>query len=154
MQVEIACKAGKPLFLHERDAHRDLVDVLQKFKGQLPPVIVHCFTGTESEAEMYIEMGCYLGVTGFICKAERGKVVRKLLKERTVPLTRLVIETDAPFMMPPLPSRDYGGLNPHARNNEPCTLPLVVKTLAELYNLPVEEVAAVTTANATALFQL
>lgn len=154
MQVEIACKAGKPLFLHEREAHRDLVDVLQKFKGQPPPVIVHCFTGTEPEAEMYIEMGCYIGVTGFICKAERGKVVRKLLKERTVPLTRLVIETDAPFMMPPLPSKDYGGLNPHARNNEPCTLPLVVETLAELYRLPVEEVAAVTTANATALFQL
>ena len=154
MQVEIACKVGKPLFLHEREAHRDLVNVLEKFKDRLPAVVVHCFTGTEAEAEKYIEMGCYIGVTGFVCKVDRGRSVRQLLKERTIPLSRLVIETDAPFMMPPLPSRDYGGLDPHGRNNEPCTLPLVVNSLAELYSVSIDEVADATTANAMALFQL
>lgn len=153
-QVEIACKLGKSLFLHEREAHVDLVRVLQRFRDNLPPVVVHCFTGTEAEAKRYIELGYYVGLTGFVCKPERGKAVRKLLKEGMIPLTHLVIETDAPFMLPPLPAKDYNGLDPRKRNNEPCTLPLLVKTLAELYGVSEQEVAEQTTANAMKLFQL
>ena len=152
--MEIACKLRKPLFVHEREAHADLIRVLERFQDKLPPVLIHCFTGNEREAEVYIEMGYYIGLTGFICKPERGRAVRQLLKDRTIPLDRLVIETDAPFMLPPLPTKDYNGLNPHKRNNEPCTLPLVAKTVADLCGVSVQEVAEKTTANAMKLFGL
>lgn len=152
--MEIACKVGKPLFVHEREAHTDLVKVLQRFKDRLPPVVVHCFTGTVSEAERYIELGYYIGVTGFVCKVERGRNVRQLLKDRVIPLERLVIETDAPFMLPPLPGKDYSGPYPKGRNNEPCTLPLVARCVAEQLGTSIEEVAETTSANAMKIFGL
>ena len=93
-------------------------------------------------------------MTGFVCKGDRGKGVRKILSEGVVPLDRLVLETDAPFMLPPLPAKDYCGMDPRSRNNEPCTLPLVAATVAELYGVSVQEVADRTTANAMALFGL
>ena len=150
----MACRVGKPLFLHERDAHADLVRVLARFERRLPHILVHCFTGTEAEAAKYIELGCYIGVTGFVCKKDRGRNLREVLRRHVVPLSRLVLETDAPYMMPALPSRSYNGLNPGARDNEPCTLPLVVSAIAELYGVAEWEVAERTTANAIALFKL
>ena len=101
-----------------------------------------------------MELGFYIGLTGFICKPDRGSSVRNHLKEGSIPLDRLVIETDAPFMLPPLPSKGYNGMDPHSRNNEPCTLPLVVKTVSELCGVSVQEVAERTTANAMTLFGL
>ena len=157
-QVELACKLRKPLFIHEREAHHDLLMVLKdaesKHPDGLPPVLIHCFTGTEREARSYIQLGYYIGVTGFVCKADRGKTLRTILGDGVVPLDRLVLETDAPFMLPPLPVKDYGGMDPRQRNNEPCTLPLVAATVAELYGVAVEEVADRTTANAMAVFGL
>ena len=131
-----------------------LLDAKSEQQDGLPPILIHCFTGTEDEARKYIQLGFYIGVTGFICKEDRGKEVREILSEGVVPLDRLILETDAPFMLPPLPARDYGGMDPRSRNNEPCTLPLVAATVAELYGVTVQEVADRTTANATALFGL
>ena len=152
--MELACKLGKPLFLHEREAHTSLLRVLARFEGRLPPVLIHCFTGTEAEAAKYVELGFFVGVTGFVCKRERGRELRELLKKGAVPLARLVLETDSPFMIPPLPSRGYAGLDQRSRDNEPCTLPLVAKAVAELYGVSEIEVAERTTANAVGLFRL
>lgn len=132
----------------------DLVRILSRFQDKLPPVLIHCFTGTAAEAQKYIEMGYYIGLTGFVCKQERGKEVRELLKSKAVPLERLVLETDCPFMLPPLPSAGYNGLDEKGRNNEPCTLPLVAATVAEQCGVSVEEVAHTTTSNALSLFRL
>lgn len=68
-QIQIACEMkangeGKALFLHQRDAHEDFVRIMNKYQGRLPNVVVHCFTGTESEALEYVAMGFYIGLTG------------------------------------------------------------------------------------------
>ena len=154
LQAELACKVQKPLFVHEREAYRDVVQILSKFQDQLPPVLIHCFTGTAAEASKYIELGYYIGITGLICKPERGRKVRELLKNKTIPLERLVLETDAPFMLPPLPSADYNGLQDRKGTNEPCTLPLVARQVAELCGVSLQEVALTTTATAASLFRL
>jgi TatD DNase family protein len=80
------------------------------------PAVVHCFTGTAEEAQKYVEMGFYLGwhciqnessfssliigFTGVICNIERGRTLREILKSKAIPLDKLLIETDAPFMLP------------------------------------------------------
>lgn len=66
-QVELACELNKPLFIHEREAHTDMVEILSSHSGQLPPAVVHCFTGLASEAVKYVQMGLYIGLTGLLC---------------------------------------------------------------------------------------
>ena len=89
-----------------------------------------------------------------MCKQERGRDVRAMLKDKVIPLSRLLLETDAPFMTPPLPAMGYKGLDVRSRVNEPCTLPLVAQTVAELCGASLEEVAAVTTANVATVFKV
>ena len=91
-----------PLFLHEREAHDDLISVLDEFQRdggelKLPHIVVHCFTGTSDEAAEYIQRGYYIGFTGTICKKERGAPLRDILQSNIVPLNRIMIEADAPF---------------------------------------------------------
>lgn len=102
----------------------------------------------------YIQDGYYIGLTGFVCKHERGVAVRQMLKDGVIPLSRLLLETDAPFMTPPLPVAGYNGLDARTRTNEPCTLPLVAETVADMCGVSVEEVASVTTANVGAVFKV
>lgn len=64
IQVKLACELKKPLFLHERDAHEDLLQILNKFKDSLPPMVIHSFTGNLCQAQAYLQMGMYLGITG------------------------------------------------------------------------------------------
>lgn len=96
--LELACLSGLPLFLHERDAHEDFVKVLGEFEGRLPPTVVHCFTGSRKQAETYVKMGLFVGVTGTVCMPRRGAQVREALD--AVPIDRLMVETDAPWMHP------------------------------------------------------
>ena len=63
-QLNIACDLKKPLFLHERDAHSEMVDLLERYKDKLPTCVIHCFTGTKEHAIKYLSMGCYIGLTG------------------------------------------------------------------------------------------
>jgi TatD DNase family protein len=63
-QVELACKLKKPLFLHERDAHDEMINVLKKYQDKLPPAVLHCFTGTVDQAKAYLDLGLYIGITG------------------------------------------------------------------------------------------
>ena len=67
-QIQLACRLQKPLFLHERDAHDEMVGLLQKYKdkGNLPNCVIHCFCGTVEQANKYLSMGCYIGLTGEI----------------------------------------------------------------------------------------
>lgn len=144
-QVQLACELRLPLFVHEREAHEDLLRVLAEFgdDGRLPPVVVHCFTGSREEAMVYIERGFFLGFTGFICKHERGRDVRAFLSE--IPLERILIETDAPFM---------GFQRGKQRNSEPAHVVGVAQKIAEVHDVPLEEVCTATTRNAVNLFGL
>lgn len=76
-QVLLACELRKPLFLHERDAHTDMLEILDKYKERLPAAVIHCFTGTGEQAMHYLERGVYLGLTGKIVFASistQGKI--------------------------------------------------------------------------------
>ena len=63
-QVALACELQKPLFVHEREAHTELVSILETFGKRLPPTVIHCFTGSAQHAAKYLEMGFYIGLTG------------------------------------------------------------------------------------------
>jgi len=168
-QVQLACELKKPLFLHERDAHEDMVRILEIYKDRLPPTVLHCFTGTSAQALKYIDMGLYLGLTGFLWKDKTDDGVRSILEKGLLPLDRLLIETDAPFMYPnvrgskiaadikkSLNERSLSFLNRYCtfQRNEPCALPVIVELVAAYMKRPAEEVAIATTINAMKIFGL
>ncbi len=108
-------------------------------------VVVHCFTGTRQALERYLELGCHIGITGWVCDRRRGGPLRELIPN--LPLDRLMIETDAPYLKPHnAPGR--------GRRNEPALLPWVAAQLAELYDTEVQTIGARTAATARAFFRL
>ncbi|HEY3488335.1 MAG TPA: TatD family hydrolase [Gammaproteobacteria bacterium] len=146
-QLEIACAIGKPVFLHERDAHERFLALLTPYLAKLPKVVVHCFTGTQSQLENYLELGCYIGITGWICDERRGRQLLDFIG--IIPPDRLMLETDAPYLLP----RDLKPA-PRSRRNEPCYLPHIAATVAAAVGKPVAQVAAETTATAQEFFNL
>jgi TatD DNase family protein len=104
MQLQIAADTGKPLFLHQRDAHADFMARCSNFDGRLGPAVVHCFTGTREELFDYLDQDWYVGITGWLCDERRGLHLRELVKH--IPANRLMIETDAPYLLPRTVSRN------------------------------------------------
>ena len=102
-QVRLACELGKPLFLHERDAHVDFLAVLDEeltsaspgTSAAPPRCCVHCFTGTEVELRSYVERGFYIGITGWITDPRRGQHLLDLVSE--IPIDRLMIGEEGPL---------------------------------------------------------
>jgi TatD DNase family protein len=138
---------GKPLFLHQRDAHADFMAMMKDFDGRLGPAVVHCFTGTREEMFDYLDNDWYIGITGWLCDERRGQHLRELV--RHVPANRLLVETDAPYLLP----RTLSPM-PKDRRNEPVFLPHIVEELARDRGEDVVATAATTTANARAFFRL
>ena len=146
-QLEIAADARLPVFLHQRDAHAELVELLRPIRSRLCGGVAHCFTGTAQMARDYLDMDLYIGVTGWLCDERRGTDLRDAV--RHLPLDRVMIETDAPYLLPrDLPDK------PRGRRNEPRFLPHVLTRLAAAMNRSVEEVAEATRKNAEQLFSL
>jgi len=146
-QLELATELGKPLFLHQRDAHGDFCAMLAEFRGRLPRAVAHCFTGGIAELEDYLALGLSIGVTGWVCDERRGGDLRSAVPR--IPADRLMLETDAPYLLP----RDLHP-PPRSRRNEPRFLPHIGATVARLRCESLEAVAACTTANACAFFGL
>jgi TatD DNase family protein len=146
-QLEMAVELGKPVFLHQRDAHEDFTAMLRDFAGRLAGGVAHCFTGGIAELEAYLDMGLYIGVTGWVCDERRGQHLRAAVPR--IPGDRLLIETDAPYLLP----RDLKP-TPASRRNEPAFLPHVAVAVAALRAEPLASLAATTTRNAVALFGL
>ena len=145
-QVALAEELQMPLFLHERDARQRFCEILAAARKKVPAVL-HCFTGTREDLKAYLEMGLHLGITGWICDERRGTHLRELVRD--IPSDRLMIETDAPFLLPrTIPTKPKDG------RNEPAFLPYVLRTVAECLGKPVEEVAEATTQTAKAFFRL
>lgn len=146
-QLELAAEVRKPVFLHQRDSHDDFVAILEPARADLVGGVAHCFTGGPRELEAYLDLGLYIGVTGWVCDERRGAELRSAVP--LIPLDRLLIETDAPYLLP----RDLA-VKPQSRRNEPHYLTHVLERVAELLGQPAADVARATTANAERLFGL
>ncbi len=144
-QLDIATGNGKPVFLHQRDAHDDFVAILGSRLAGLSGGVAHCFTGGLREMSEYLDMGLYIGITGWVCDERRGQELQAAVPH--LPLDRLLLETDAPYLVP----RDLPEKLP-ARRNEPRVLPHVLTAVARLLDRDEAEVAAAATANTRALF--
>jgi TatD DNase family protein len=134
-----------PLFLHSRDAHPRFSQIISSCKGVQG--VAHCFTGQREELRACLDLGLYVGITGWISDERRGKHLIELVRE--IPRDRLLLETDAPYLTP----RDLHP-QPKARRNEPAFLPHIGRAVAKALGRPVEEIAAETTRNARTLFGL
>lgn len=146
-QLQLAAETGKPVFLHQRDAHTDFMRILQRYRGYLGACVLHCFTGSESELIDYLQLDLYIGITGWICDERRGMHLRELVK--SVSKDRIMLETDAPYLLP----RDIRPHPPH-RRNEPMYLPHVCARVAVCRGESFEDIATITTENARRFFQI
>ncbi len=140
-QLDWAKQLHLPLSIHCRNAFDKMVKILEHKQDGGLRGIMHCFTGTKEEAKVYLELGFHLGLGGVTTYKNCG--VKDYLPN--LPLDRIVLETDAPYLAP-VPCR--------GKRNEPAFLVHTAQRIADILQLPVEELAAVTTANAQSLFGL
>ena len=145
--LHLARKLSMPLFLHERDAHERFCEIFAGFLDLADKSVVHCFTGNKEQVKKYVSMGFYIGVTGWICDERRGQDLQEAVKY--IPLDRLLIETDAPYLLP----RNMEN-KPKNRRNEPAFLPHIVHEIAKYMGVEPEVVAKQATANTRKLFNL
>ncbi|ASM51523.1 TatD DNase family protein [Pseudoalteromonas espejiana DSM 9414] len=143
-QLALAEKLNLPVYLHERDASDDMLSILKEFKVR---GVLHCFTGNKQALKNYLNLGLYIGITGWVCDERRGKELQALVP--SIPLERLLIETDAPFLIPRTITP-----KPKSRKNEPANLSYVCATLAKLYNVDENLVAKHSTENFYSLFDI
>jgi len=146
-QLELAVEAGLPVFLHQRDAHADFMAVLRDYLPRLSAGVAHCFTGQAEEMDECLAQGLHIGITGWICDERRGRHLLPMMAR--IPADRLMIETDAPYLLP-------RSLKPHpdTRRNEPAFLTEVAATVARARAETVEQLAASSTATARQFFNL
>ena len=144
-QIVAGVRVDKPLFLHSRDAFDDFHAMLRDAAAAGAHGVVHCFTDSAAEAEAYLALGFDIGITGWVTDTARGQALRDAL--RVIPLDRLHLETDAPYLRP----RNAGKTRPY---NEPALLPFVAQAVAELKQVDAASLSAHATANSRRLFKL
>lgn len=145
--IELAIKLELPMFLHERDAHPTFYELVAPHRAHLGPIVVHCFTGNEAALDAYLELDCYIGITGWICDERRGQHLMELVSK--IPLDRIMIETDSPYLMPRTLKP-----KPKSRRNEPKHLVHICEFVANILDIEPAELAAITTTNAKNFFRL
>jgi TatD DNase family protein len=146
-QLELAVKTGRPVFLHQRDAHDAFMRILRDYRSHLGGGVAHCFTGNERELGDCLDAGLSIGITGWICDERRGAHLKALVAR--IPADRLMLETDGPYLLP----RDLVP-RPSNRRNEPMYLAHVLRTVAQARGEPEQAVAEATTRNARRFFGL
>jgi len=132
-QLQLASELNMPVYLHCRDAHADFLSLVDRFRARLPAAVLHCFTGTRDELRDCLARDLYLGITGWICDERRGQSLREAVRD--MPLNRLLLETDAPYLLP----RDLAN-KPSSRRNEPAFLPHIAQAVADAMHIPLETV--------------
>lgn len=145
-QLQLAQQCQLPVFLHQRDAFSTWQSILSPYLSSLPGGISHCFTGDLSQLKSCLDMGLYIGITGWICDDRRGQELYDIAKY--IPLDRVMIETDAPYLTP----RNIRP-KPKSSRNEPKYLPYIAQTLAQAMAIDVEQLVMQTTKNAHTLFK-
>ena len=138
-QLDLARQLHLPVCIHDRDAHGDTLAIL-KNEGQGIPAVLHCYSGSVEMAREFLKLGCYLGADGPLTFKNASKLLNVI---RDMPLDRLLVETDAPYMAP-VPMR--------GKRNEPSFVRFVAEKVAELRCLSLADVARQTTANAEAIY--
>lgn len=141
-QLALAAEKGLPVFLHQRDAHPRFLPILKAWRDRLPAAVVHCFTDNRRALYDYLDLDCHIGITGWVCDERRGQPLAELVPE--IPAERLLIETDAPYLLP----RDLPKAPPVRQRNEPAFLPWIGRRLAALRGEDETALAARTLANA------
>lgn len=136
-QLDLAKKLNLPVIFHCRMAHKDVIALLQRYNKGIRGVI-HCFTGSWTEAQKYLDMGFCLGFNGIIFKLDLDKVIEK------TPLDRILVETDCPYLSPPQASE----------RNEPLNVKYIAEKIAEVKGKGYEEITGQTTKNAKELFNV
>ncbi len=141
-QIELSGKAKRPLILHCRKAHKELLEILrealnrrddQKIRG-----VLHCFSGNIKDAEEYLKLGLKIGINGIIFKMNLRKEIEK------IPLKEIVLETDAPFL----------STRREIKRNSPLFIEDIAKEIARIKNVSLREVAEETTKSAKELFNI
>lgn len=139
-QINIAKQYNKPIIIHNREAHQDTFETLTREKVGGAGGVMHCFSGSREMATQFIQMGLHISFAGPLTFTN---AVRLREAANEIPLERLLVETDSPYLAPhPL----------RGRRNEPALVKLVGEKLAEVKNLSIEEVMRITSANAGTLF--
>jgi len=153
LQMEIASKVDKPLFLHERKAEDDFIKTLKKYRNLCRKSVVHCFTGTKETVYRYLQLGFMIGITGWICDNRRNKDLIEALK--IIPLERLMIETDAPYLTPLHDVKTGEKLN-LSKNITECTnnLQYILDTIAYIKQSELANVERITYENTIKTFKL
>ncbi|MGB0783706.1 MAG: TatD family hydrolase [Marinomonas sp.] len=142
-QIELATEHQLPLYLHERDAHQEMVATLAKHPDLAEKSIIHCFTGSQRELDAYLALGLYIGITGWLCDERRGADLQASIPH--IPLDKLLIETDAPYLLP-------RNIRPRPKRNHPKYLPWVAQEVAQRKGITIEELIKATRENTKSLF--
>ncbi|HUT96735.1 MAG TPA: TatD family hydrolase [Dehalococcoidales bacterium] len=147
-QLDLAVELGLPVVVHCRQAHREVFNILNGWvratlsAGRLRRGVIHCFSGDIELAQKYIEIGFYISLAGSVTYPSAGELVEVA---REIPLNRLLLETDAPFLAP----QAYRG-----KRNEPAYVALIAEKVAQVRGVPRETVAGAAAKNTISLFNL
>ncbi|KKQ73569.1 MAG: TatD deoxyribonuclease [Berkelbacteria bacterium GW2011_GWB1_38_5] len=150
--LQIAAQISKPIILHSRDAAQDVLTILM-MQSPMPKGVMHCFQENWDFAKVILDLGFYISFTGLITFTKNNHTSEVI---REVPLEKILIETDCPYLTPE-PYRGLsrlGGRAKAGKRNEPAFVIEVAKKIAEIKKIPLEEVAKQTSKNATELFGL
>ncbi len=144
-QLELAIEMQLPIFMHERDAHARFFDIIRNYRDQLVDGVVHCFTGSKEALFDYLDLDLHIGITGWVCDERRGQELQALVGN--IPAQRLMIETDAPYLLPRT-------IKPRPKYNEPALLPHVLAGVAEHYPMDIQQLAMHSYDNSRRFFRL
>jgi len=155
-QVKIAVDNNKTLLVHDREASTDVQAVLNKFRI-VRPVVIYCMTGAVEQIKDYVSRGYYIGITGFICKEKPGQHIRDAITSKDLPLDKILLHSDAPYMSPNKPVEQQDPVSKSLldacfNGNEPCTLNIVVRQIADCLGMPPKDAAAQLAKNAEAVY--
>ena len=146
-QLRLATELKMPLFCHQRDAHSRFVELLREHRDRITKLVVHCFTDSRTALIDYLDLDCYIGITGWICDERRGQELQQLVK--LIPANRLMLETDAPYLLP----RNLDP-RPSSRINEPAHLGHILREVAMHRNEAPAELASACARNSRQFFDL
>ncbi len=139
-QIQLAKQVNKPIIVHDRDAHNEVIEILQEENAAEVGGVLHCFSGDLKMAKQCLELGFYLSFTGTITYP-KNETVREIIKE--IPIDRMLVETDCPYLSP----QKFRG-----KRNEPAYVRYTAEKMAEIKELTIEDVARVTSRNCHDLF--
>ena len=150
--IALAKETNLPMFVHERDAFHQMHSVLKENMDECKNIVVHCFTGTKNTLIDYLDLGLYIGLTGWICDDRRGKHLRDFID--IIPDNKLLIETDSPYLSPYISSKQPKVTSEMKHLNQPAYLVEVAKDVAKYRNQSYDYICEITYQNYLNFFEV